>query len=268
MKRIVALSIGLWVTSWTEAEIEVPVQQMLPLAVGNRWEYSHIVKDSIGSTYFSQDVTVSITHTEDIEGNTYYVFSDMPYEQPPMPYFFIAGKKVRWEGNYLFFRQQDRDVALYQFRDQEVYDYPISETASDTLVVAHALPGVAPGWPTKSGCVVRDELTVIAFSFTGHKQIERPSWDTPNPLSRFATFLEAFGMVTSEMLPRDSQGNPIGKNQLSVYGAVIDGVKWDFWINPMKVVAGSGELPCLPSVIEKSSWGILKQQFTSLEGKD
>ena len=61
--------------------------------------------------------------------------SDMPYKEPPVPYFFIAGKKVRWEGNHLLFRLEDRDVALYQFEDQDVYDYGIPETASDTLVV-------------------------------------------------------------------------------------------------------------------------------------
>ena len=121
MQCLVALSVGLWAASWAEAAD--PVQQMLPLVVGNRWEYAHTVRDSTGHI-FGQVVVVSITHTEDIEGHTYYVFSDIPYEQPPVPYFFIAGKKVRWEGNHLLFRQQDRDVALYQFRDQEVYNYP------------------------------------------------------------------------------------------------------------------------------------------------
>ena len=132
MKRIIALSVGLWAASWSEAEDAV--QQMLPLAVGNRWDYQHIFIDRTINTRLEQDVTISITHTEDIEEHTYYVFSDMPYEVSSVPYFFLAGKKVRWEDNHLLFRQQDRDVALYQFGDQEFYEYVIPEMVSDTLV--------------------------------------------------------------------------------------------------------------------------------------
>ena len=132
MKRIIALSVGLWAASWSEAEDAV--QQMLPLAVGNRWDYQHIFIDRTINTRLEQDVTISITHTEDIEEHTYYVFSDMPYEVASVPYFFLAGKKVRWEDNHLLFRQQDRDVALYQFGDQEFYEYVIPETVSYTLV--------------------------------------------------------------------------------------------------------------------------------------
>ena len=275
MKRIVALSIGLWITSWTEAEVEVSVQKMLPLVVGNRWEYSHSVKDSIGSTYFSQDVTVSITHMEYIEGRTYYVFSDMPYEQPPVPYFFIAGKKVRWEGNHLLFRQQDRDVALYQFRDQEIYDYPISETASDTLVSANTLleHTFFPGSPIKAGCVVRGDpnpfdWSVFNFYFTGHKLDLNPPWYGTNPWTRKVSFLVDFGMVDCYMTNRNSQGNPIGENHLTSYEAVISGVKWGFWNDPRKTVAGSEELPCLPSVVGVSSWGVLKRKFTCPDCED
>ena len=47
----------------------------------------------------------------------------MPYEDPPVPHFFIAGKKVRWEGEHLLFRQQDRDVALFRF-DHSVFENP------------------------------------------------------------------------------------------------------------------------------------------------
>ena len=37
MRRIVALSVVLWVVPWAEADDSM--HQMLPLAVGNSWEY-------------------------------------------------------------------------------------------------------------------------------------------------------------------------------------------------------------------------------------
>lgn len=94
---------------------------MLPLAVGNSWDYRHFVTDSETGTRHDEIVTIGITHKENIEGHTYHVFSDMPYEDPPVPFFFLAGKKVRWEGNHLLFRQVDRDVALFRFNPSEGY---------------------------------------------------------------------------------------------------------------------------------------------------
>ena len=260
MKRIVALSVGLWAMSWAEAEDAV--QQMLPLAVGNRWDYEHIFIDKTINTYLEQHVTISITHTEDIEGHTYYVFSDMLHHIPPVPYFFIAGKKVRWEGNLLLFRQQDRDVALYQFEDQEIYDYGIPETVSDTLVVVDtSLQSISwmPGSPRKADCILR-ALSVFNFFFIGH-MLEFDGWYP----DKAASFLKDFGMLNSQVINRDSQGDPIRENHLLVWSAVINGVKWDFWSNPMKVSAGSEEPPCLSTAIEKLSWGVLKQNVRTIE---
>lgn len=259
MKRIIALSVGLWVASWSEAEN--PVQQMLPLTVENRWDYQHIFIDRTINTRLEQNVTVSITHTEDIEGHTYYVFSDMPYEVPSVPYFFLAGKKVRWEGNHLLFRQQDRDVALYQFGDQEFYRYIIPKTASDTLVVVHDDFGFLPGWPRKAGCLVED-FSFFGFAFIGH--------DKPlSPIGRSASILKDFGMVRCVMMNWDGQKNPILENRLISRRAVINGVKWEFWNDPRKVLAGSEEFPCIEeTAIRALSWGVLKQKFTSLEGED
>ena len=261
-----------WFSAVSWAMADEDIHQMLPLAVGNSWDYEHV--EYYPNARSAQLVTLSITHTEDIERHTYYVFSDMPYEEPPVPYFFLAGKKVRWEGNHLLFRQQDRDVALYQFQigDQEVY-YPISKTNSDTLVLASPLPtyGRSLGWPTKAGCVVRDELAAIAFYFIGHKVDYSREWPPYSvyEVGRDASFLEGFGMIDCNMIIRDSQGNPIGGNNLFSLGAVIRGVPWDFWNNPKgKASAGSKEFPCLPTAAEVSSWGILKQQFTSSEGGD
>ena len=187
-----------------------------------------------------------------------------------MPYFFVAGKKVRWEGDHLLFRQQDRDVALYQFGDQEFYNYPISETNSDTLVFGKNIHisdqyDWLPGWPTKANCVVRDAYSIFVFSFTGHKW-HHPWADTQHRqyhTGRSAVFLKNFGMVNCGIGVMDSQGNPIGGSGLITRKAIINGVPWGFWNDPTgKASASSGELPCLPTSVGVSSWGVLKQQFT------
>ncbi len=237
---VVLLGWGLsWAASWAEADEQI--HQMLPLAVGNSWFYSHF----FGEEGYRR-VTISITHTEDIEGHTYHVFSDMPYEDPPVDYFFLAGKKVRWEGDRLLFRQPDRDVALYRFGGYPVneggdYSYAIPETESDTLVfvVPHAL---LPGLPRKAGCPIHaDSLRTFSFRFN-------------DPLrGREVEFLENFGMTYAP--------------GLHAREAVINGEKWDFWNDPTaKVLAAREESPCIfwDTSVRKLSWGVLKQEFIHL----
>ena len=141
MKTIAVLIMGLWAASWAEAQEPVATaDQMLPLAVGNSWNYRHrYFNELMGleETLTVRDLTICITHTEDIEGHTYYVFSPMPYEDHPMPSFFLAGQKVRLDGNNLVFRGREGDIALYQFKFGAYgdYSYSIPEVESDTLVV-------------------------------------------------------------------------------------------------------------------------------------
>jgi hypothetical protein len=78
-------------------------EEFLPLAVGNSWTYRHYYFDRLSQPdkdeseiSVVQSATITITHTEQINGSTYYVFSNMPYDFPPVPYFFLAGKKVRF----------------------------------------------------------------------------------------------------------------------------------------------------------------------------
>ena len=235
---VVLLGWGLsWAASWAEADEQI--HQMLPLAVGNSWFYSHF----FGEEGYRR-VTISITHTEDIEGHTYHVFSDMPYEDPPVDYFFLAGKKVRWEGDRLLFRQRDRDVAPYRFGGYPVnkfgvYSYAIPETESDTLVfvVPHAL---LRGLPRKEGCPIADSLREFSFRFN-------------SLFGRTIEFLENFGMTYAP--------------GLDAWEAVINGEKWDFWNDPTaKVLAAREESPCIfwDTSVRKLSWGVLKQEFIHL----
>ena len=261
---------GFWVVSWAEAEERI--HQMLPLAVGNSWVYDHFLPDS-------GDVTISITHTEDIEGHTYHVFSDMPYEDPPVPYFFIAGKKVRWEGDHLLFRQQDRDVAFFRFNhsvfenpegyewwkpaEEVEYDYviPKTETETDTLVTVWPtwtqFDAFLQGVPRIGGCLQLDNRFVLLFYFSNNY---------PNTWTGEAGFIEGFGMSLSAAELRDDRGRVIGGNALAARYAFINGERFDFWRDPRgKILDHRDESPCIrETAIRKLPWGVLKQEFLHL----
>ena len=145
MKRIAALSAVLWAASWVEADDHV--QQMLPLAVGNTWEYRYVfIANNTGRS--PQDLAdspgdliyISITHTELIQGHTYYVFGNIVHEEgsplpqwlsglegelekPPLPFFFLAGKRVRFDGNWLVFNEHGYDFPAFWFGEGEPADY-------------------------------------------------------------------------------------------------------------------------------------------------
>ncbi len=266
MKRTVVLSVGLW--SAFGAQADEKIHQMLPLAVGNNWEYQHGGIDTSTNTRFEHWVTISITHTEDIEGHTYYVFSDMPYGEPSVPHFFIAGKKVRWEGDHLLFRQQDRDVALYQFGGHPAndkrgsYDYIISGPASDTMVkVGFLSSGGLDLFRDDVLCLRSYDLDALAsplpwqepklfiFNFMILAPGERRS-------KREASFIQHYGMNDV----RDSGST------LFSYRGVINGVKFEFRADPT-ASAKVAEFPCGPSAIRALSWGVLKKEFIHLSNE-
>ena len=84
--------------------------------------------DEPESTSAGVELTIEITHTEMIEGQEYFVFSDVEYDWPPVPNLFLAGQKVRFsdEGTLLF-RWQGQDIPLYAFRDSDCCspEYPV-----------------------------------------------------------------------------------------------------------------------------------------------
>ena len=96
---------------------EYQASDYLPLAVGNSWTYDHEYYDierrfgdrSQWSAYLAQapespQFTIEVLRTEELDGQTYYVISEMPSNWPPPPPHFIAGKKLRWEGTQLMER--------------------------------------------------------------------------------------------------------------------------------------------------------------------
>ncbi len=74
------------------------------------------------------ELTIEITHTEIIEGHTYFVFSDVDYSWPPVPNLFLAGQKVRFsDEGMLLFRWNGQDIPLYAFNPQYPNEYSIPE---------------------------------------------------------------------------------------------------------------------------------------------
>ena len=104
---------------------EYQASDYLPLAVGNSWTYDHEYYDiekRFGNydqwpAYLAQEFpqfTIEVLRTEELDGQTYYVISDMPSFWPPPPPHFIAGKKLRWSGTHLMEHRQRRagDLSL------------------------------------------------------------------------------------------------------------------------------------------------------------
>ena len=120
---------------------EYRVSDFLPLAVGNSWSCIHQVRDS----YLILDgppgpwtawkeangaFTLTVERTEEIDGETYFVLSDMPSGGwPSAPPGFIAGRKLRWKGSQLMEHTGSGEQTLYDFGGPEVYEYdPTTET--------------------------------------------------------------------------------------------------------------------------------------------
>lgn len=148
MKRIVALSVVLWAVSWAKADDHA--HQMLPLAVGNTWEYQYVFLRAGSGPYRPEELAdgsdhggliyIGITHTELIDEHIYYVFGNIVHtegsslpqwlsevvpelEKPPLPFFFLAGKRVRFDGNWLVFNEHGYDFPAFWFGEGEPADY-------------------------------------------------------------------------------------------------------------------------------------------------
>ena len=139
---------------------EYQASDYLPLAVGNSWTYSHDFYDprkgpdgerrygdrSQWSTYLAQapefpQFTIEVLRTEELDGQTYYVISEMPSNWPPPPPHFIAGKKLRWEGTQLIEHSGSGEQAIFRFDGHGTsYDIPTVEGDSRVTVVAGPNP--------------------------------------------------------------------------------------------------------------------------------
>ena len=142
------------------------VQDYLPLAVGNSWTYEHVFFDDRSGDFSAPplftEYTLSILRTEVIDGETYYVFSDISTTVPlGPPRHFLNGKKLRWDGNNLTEHDGTSTLSLFRFNispgsDGTYSEYSIQETHGDTLV--------------KTRGRERDRYTYQRFSFRGNPE--------------------------------------------------------------------------------------------------
>ena len=123
--------------------------------MGNSWTCGHRINDPFER--LSDDwpwaawedangvFTLRVERTEEIDGETYYVLSDMPAgDWPPAPPGFIAGKKLRWKGSQLMEHTGTGEQTLFDFGGSEGYklepttSYPVPRFyfgfAADDLV--------------------------------------------------------------------------------------------------------------------------------------
>lgn len=214
----------------------------LALAVGNSWTYDHFyssMMDSIHAPFWgSETFTISITHTEGINGNLYYVF-DVPDHEWPFPCFFLAGKKVRFAGDGRLLELTDGvEICVYDLSSELAENpYPIPEHEGDTQVTRNPSSG-----PSKT----------YSFAFLGHANPSFYEWETRD--TRTASFYARLGMrhcrqdvwpVNCNLL--EDCDYPSESNRLDLVYASIDGVRVE-WKD-------------LLNATPASSWGDIKQRF-------
>lgn len=223
-------------------------QGFLPLAVGNSWTYTHRYLNLVPDVFpvpadslryvdgLRDDATIAITHTEEIEGHTYYVFSDVGYEWPPVPFFFLAGKKVRWDDQgRLMVRWQDTEVALYDFSRQgpypgiaytTEYDIPEQEEGVSKVKGDFTFYSYSP-----NACFYRFSLHRVPEDFIG----------------RAVEFTYSFGLDYLDVSWGGTGDSPVYIITLWVKSAIIGERRLEY----TEVVR--------PTPVQHSTWGAIKQ---------
>ena len=190
----------------------------LPLAVGNSWTFGHgwRVLDGYGlgdlddrfvpgdwPAYVAQypntpQLTITVDRTEEIDGETYYVLSEMPSGWPPAPPHFPAGKKLRWDGTSLVEHDGTGEQTFFRF---EGAGYTIPTTDGDNRVTASVSSwGVAPEY---------------AFYFYGHD-----GYGDWQPAGRLVIFVAGYGITYAAEAISDTD-YPIFRNQLRPIQATL-----------------------------------------------
>ena len=219
---------------------EYQASDYLPLAVGNSWTYSHDFYDppkgpdgerrygdrSQWSAYLAQEFpqfTIEVLRTEDLDGQTYYVISDMPANWPPAPPHFIAGKTLRWEGAHLMEHSGSGEQALYRFDANET-GYTISTDEGDNRVTVKA--GANP---------------VPRYFFEFHA-------DAYGDARQGSGFRAGYGVEKgAQLISRD--GHSLFTNRLIPLRAVLGGTAVEY------------EDALIPTSSSSSTWGAVKRSL-------
>ena len=198
-----------------------------------------------------RELTIEITHTETIEGHEYFVFSDPPYDWPPVPTLCLAGQKVRFsDEGVLLVRQPEQDIPLYDFTPPYGYDFAVDKVYP------------TPAYPVLYDAHDPVRLSLKVFrSFWDARLRQYWDWFYPPPLSfgstfvaRFYTspflgrvyFLANYGLARYETWIPGWDWARIFVNDIAPVSAVIDGKKIDY----PYVFVGTN--------VQPTSWGQLK----------
>ena len=213
---------------------EYAASDYLPLAVGNSWTYQHAytspdIDYTEWPTYLEQapetpQFMIAVERTEEQDGKTYYVISDMPAFWPPAPPHFIAGKKLRWEGTHLMEYRAGGEQALYRFDGADETGYTVSTEEGDNLVTVTRGPKPTP-W----------------YSFSFHE-------DSVIDWSRGCSFRENFGNSSCGWRIH-GEDHPLSINEVTALRAVIGGTPVEF------------EDALIPTSTSSSTWGEVKQSL-------
>ena len=122
--------------------------------MGNSWTYSHDFYDLHGMReegwgddwpdfWGNHQFTIEVLRTEELDGQTYYVISDMPSFWPPPPHF-IAGKKLRWDGTQLMEHRGGGEQALYRFDGADEAGYTVSTDEGDNRITVNVYAEPVP----------------------------------------------------------------------------------------------------------------------------
>ena len=217
---------------------EYQAADYLPLEVGNSWTYEHDHADrdadySQWSTYTAQhpetpQFTIEVLRTEELDGQTYYVISDMPSFWPPPPPHFIAGKTLRWEGTQLMEHSGGGEQALYRFDANET-GYTISTDEGDNRVTVKA--GADP---------------VPRYFFEFHA-------DAYGDARQGSGFRAGYGYEKgAQLISRD--GHSLFTNRLIPLRAVLGGTAVEY------------EDALIPTSSSSSTWGTVKRSLLARKG--
>ena len=241
------------------------VQDYLPLAVGSSWTYMHEFLDArdrrAPTTYLAAEFTISIVGREVIDGETYYLFSDIPTTMPEgLPNHFLNGKKLRWDGNNLVEHDGTSSLSLYRFRippdsDSITGEYSIPATHGDTLVKTYAT-------------IVIDRLMHQACHFYGNTE----SSQTVNFVEGFGVYRAIEGWGSGDVILAQSIVSPIraalqttdtrgdgARDEGASSSVMIEWEEFQCYFRGSDVRDGETcEFP--PTSTSPSSWGAVKDQ--------
>ena len=192
---------------------------------------------------------VEITHTEWIGGHEYFVFSDAPYDWPPMPSLFWAGHKVRWnDDDVLLVRWNDTDMPLYDFD----LLHPTADSTSVFLYnpdLGHSLSdfGYSPYIRVERRISESGDVALLRFRHALLCEVAC-SWRI--------FFVYGYGMGLFEREQIGYGDNPIFYNYLFPISAVLSGEEVSY-------EEGTKRAPGLvdPTAVGVRSWGFVKNEF-------